>query len=71
MTTKLLTVAQTAEALTLSRVYVYRIIRAGKLQAVRFGKALRIRPEDLEAFVQENLALIQNAYPTSQGGDQH
>jgi excisionase family DNA binding protein len=34
---------------------VYTMIQEGSLPAVRFGTALRVRPEDLQKFIEVNL----------------
>lgn len=47
----LLTVAEVARRLRLHQMTVRRQIRAGRLRAVRVGRGIRLREEDLEAFV--------------------
>jgi excisionase family DNA binding protein len=49
-----LTVNQAASVLGIGRVTVYRLLRAGDLDAVRVGKRLRFRPEDLEEYLERN-----------------
>jgi len=50
---KLLTVDQVAEILQVSRTTIYRRIKAGELPAVKLGRRqVRIRQEDLEAYIQ-------------------
>jgi excisionase family DNA binding protein len=34
-----------------SKMTVYRLIRSGKLPAVRIGKAYRVREDDLESYL--------------------
>jgi excisionase family DNA binding protein len=34
-----------------SKMTVYRLIRAGKLPAVRIGRAFRVREEDVETYL--------------------
>jgi excisionase family DNA binding protein len=48
----LLTVAQVARRLQIHEITVRRYIKAGALRAVRVGRNLRVREEDLERFVQ-------------------
>lgn len=48
---ELLTVAEVAAGLRVSRMTVYRLIHAGTLPALRVGKTYRIRRRDLEAFL--------------------
>jgi excisionase family DNA binding protein len=47
----LLTVAQVARRLQVHEITVRRHIKAGRLKAVRVGRGLRVRGEDLEAFI--------------------
>jgi excisionase family DNA binding protein len=47
----LLTVAEVAEALRVSSMTIYRLIKAGDLPALRVGKNYRIRLQDLEAYL--------------------
>jgi excisionase family DNA binding protein len=49
----LLTVAEVAEAMRVSNMTVYRLIRAGQLPAVRVGKNYRIRESALHAFLSD------------------
>lgn len=52
-TNKLLTPAQVAERTSLSKQYIYILIREGKLPSVRFGrKALRVSESALEEFIE-------------------
>jgi excisionase family DNA binding protein len=50
---KLYTIAQTAEALELSRSTVDRLIVTGQLPAVHIGRSVRIQDADLERFVKQ------------------
>ena len=45
--TRLLTVAQAAEACQVSQRQIRRMIRDGRIQVRRFGRSVRIRPADL------------------------
>jgi excisionase family DNA binding protein len=47
----LLTVAEVGELLRLSPRQVRRFIADGRLRVVRLGRAIRIRPQDVEALV--------------------
>jgi len=49
----LLTVADTAEVLRVSRITVYRLIWAGVLRPVYIGRAVRIPRAEVERFVME------------------
>ncbi len=51
---KLINACQVAEILGISETQAYRIMQIGILPSVRFGKIVRCRPRDLEAFIEEN-----------------
>ena len=48
---RLLTVAEVAEVMRVSRMTVYRLIRRGDLQAVRVGRNYRVRESDLSSYL--------------------
>jgi len=50
-TSRLLTIPETAERLRVSRVTVYRQIRAGEIPALRVGGQLRVDPYELEQWL--------------------
>ena len=50
---QLLTLQQVAERLQVSMSTVRRLVDAGKLRSVRIGRNLRVRPEDLAAYIEE------------------
>jgi excisionase family DNA binding protein len=50
---KFLTINELCDALKVSRVAVWEWMRSGKLKAYRAGRSVRIREEDLLAFMQE------------------
>jgi excisionase family DNA binding protein len=45
------TVRTLAERLAVTPLTIYRMIDQGKLPAVRIGRSIRFRPEDVEAFL--------------------
>lgn len=51
---QLLKVTDVAERLSVSVTTVRRLIDKGKLQTVRIGRSVRIRPEDLEAYIESS-----------------
>ncbi len=53
---RLLKVSDVARMTQISPSQVYTMIQEGALPAVRFGTAIRIRPEDLQAFIELNLS---------------
>lgn len=55
MATILLKPSAVASSLGLSKSLVYQLIRQGALASVRISKrAVRVRPEDLEAYIRTN-----------------
>ncbi len=50
----LLTAAEVAHILHISRSNVYELFRSGEMITMRLGHAVRVRPDDLEAYVYEN-----------------
>ena len=52
---RLLKVSDVARMTQVSPSQVYTMIQEGSLPAVRFGSALRVRPEDLQKFIEVNL----------------
>ena len=55
---KLLKAPQVAEILNISRAMAYRLIQTGKIRSVQIGAACRVRPEDLEQYIQDNLTPV-------------
>lgn len=51
----LLKAKEVAERLNISRSQAFALMRNGDIPTVRFGKLTRVRPEDLELFIQKNL----------------
>jgi excisionase family DNA binding protein len=51
---RLLTVAETASFFQVSRKTIRRMIEAGDLPAIRFGRSVRIDPEVIEKIVRQN-----------------
>jgi excisionase family DNA binding protein len=49
----LLTVSEVANAMRVSNMTVYRLIKSGELPAVRVGKNYRLRETDLGRFLEE------------------
>ena len=46
-----------AEILKVSKVLAYRMLKEGKIPTVRFGKTVRVRREDLDKYIFENIGL--------------
>lgn len=68
MITKLLKAEEVASIMDVSKSFVYLLIRTGELPAVRFGTAVRVRPEDLDEFISSSLTTsnqLPSVYPGS------
>jgi excisionase family DNA binding protein len=61
--TTLLTIEEAAERLAFSKSYLYQLISAGKIKHVKFPNAVRIREEDLEAWIAERLVPVGGRSP--------
>ena len=57
---QLLKATEMAERLNISKAFAYKLINQGALPSVQIGSAKRVRPEDLERYIQENLNEDQN-----------
>lgn len=58
----LLRMEEVAKILQISPSQAYHLARIGALPSIRFSRAVRVRPEDLEAF------LSKNRFADEQGG---
>lgn len=56
MPLRLFTVDEVRAELNIGRTLVYQIVESGALPVVRVGHALRVRPADLDAFIEANLS---------------
>jgi excisionase family DNA binding protein len=50
---RLLTVGEVADAMRVSNMTIYRLIKSGQLAAIRVGKNYRIRESDVNRFLAE------------------
>jgi excisionase family DNA binding protein len=48
---RLYTILEVADVLHMSRSYIYLLVASGQLRTVRIGRSLRIRPEDVQAYI--------------------
>jgi excisionase family DNA binding protein len=48
---KYFTVNEVADVIRISGMTVYRLIKSGELPAIRVGKSVRVREEDLDAYL--------------------
>jgi excisionase family DNA binding protein len=52
---RLLTGDEVAERLQVSLSFAYIMMQRGDIPTVRLGRAVRVRPEDLEEFIRSNV----------------
>jgi excisionase family DNA binding protein len=62
---RLLTVREVADAMRVSTMTVYRLIRSGSLGAIRVGKHFRIRTRDLEGYLEAQSTRGGDAWPAA------
>ena len=49
-----LTVAEVAALMRVSKMSVYRLIHAGELEAVRFGRSFRVKEDAVDAYLKDS-----------------
>ncbi len=54
MLNKLLSGEEVARILNISKAFAYHLMANGQIQTIRMGRSVRVRPEDLERFIQES-----------------
>ena len=54
-TYRLLKPVEVATMLGISRSFAYQLLQTGAIPCVRIGKALRVRPQDLETYIEQNI----------------
>jgi excisionase family DNA binding protein len=55
LSARLLTVSEVAQTLRVSNMTVYRLVSAGQLPALRVGRSVRLRAEDVESYLSGRL----------------
>jgi excisionase family DNA binding protein len=55
----LLTVGEVAQAMRVSNMTVYRMIKSGQLPAIRVGKNYRLRSSDVERYLSERAVRVE------------
>jgi len=55
MTLALLTGEDVAKVLNVSLSFAYQLMRRGEIPTVRLGRSVRVRPEDLYAFIERQV----------------
>lgn len=53
---RLLKATDVAEILNISRAMAYQLLQQGKIRSVNIGSARRVRLQDLQFFIEENLS---------------
>jgi excisionase family DNA binding protein len=62
---RLLTVREVADAMRVSTMTVYRLIRSGALRAIRVGKHFRVRTRDLDGYLEAQSTRGGDAWPAA------
>jgi excisionase family DNA binding protein len=60
----MLRVPQVSEILDISQALIYKLVSEGKLKGVKINRSVRIRPEDLEEYITDNL--VHGSNPNSE-----
>ncbi len=58
---RLLTIAEVARTLHVSRSLIYWLIGGGELPTVRIGRALRFRSEDVQAYIRRRTEALSDS----------
>ncbi|MCW5856189.1 MAG: helix-turn-helix domain-containing protein [Anaerolineales bacterium] len=53
---RLLRAREVAKILNVSQALAYRLMQMGEIPCVRIGTAVRVRPKDLDAYIEANLS---------------
>ena len=53
---RLLNAEEVAEILNISKVMVYKLMQMGRNKCVKINSARRVRPEDLEEYIERNIS---------------
>jgi|WetSurMetagenome_2_1015567.scaffolds.fasta_scaffold81633_2 prophage regulatory protein len=57
MLNKLLKPNEVAQILGVSRSFAYQLIKKGEIASIQMGRSVRVRPEDLDAFIQQRMRM--------------
>ena len=71
MFTKLLKVGEVAQLLSISKSYAYILVKRGEITSIHIGKSRRIRVEDLDQFVSNNIITAADYKSVSIKADSH
>lgn len=59
--TRFLTVAEVADMMRVSRMTVYRLVHAGELPAIRFGRSYRVPESAVQVAITNHVADVRSA----------
>jgi excisionase family DNA binding protein len=59
---QLLKAEEVARILGISRSFAFLLMRRGDITTVRIGRSVRVRPQDLERFISQNLSKNDERY---------
>lgn len=57
---RLLKPVEVAGILNISRSFAYQLLKSGEVPVVRFGRSCRVRPKDLQAYIDKNILFSIN-----------
>ena len=66
----LLRLPEVAERLQVSMPTVRRMVKDGRIKSIRVGRVIRVRPIDLESYIQTSIKAAGQATNSTGGGDQ-
>ena len=66
----LLRLPEVAERLQVSMPTVRRMVKDGRIKSIRVGRVIRVRPIDLESYIQTSIKAAGQATNLTGGGDQ-
>jgi excisionase family DNA binding protein len=64
MTDRLLTGTEVAHLLNVSKALAYRLMAQGTIPAVHLGRAVRVRPQDLDEFIKRSSSSFEKLAPS-------
>jgi excisionase family DNA binding protein len=54
---RLLTAQEVANILNISRSFAYTLLQTGQIPSIRLGRSVRVRPQDLEEYIDSNTSV--------------
>ena len=62
---RLLTAADVARQLQVSKAFAYSLMKRGELACVRLGRAVRVRPDDLDRYIASKVSEVPSMMPSN------